>query len=324
MFKKSFVLFVVILAGVCFILEPPACAQQKFKVVIVMLSKRTKYMDGKDGMLAGLKKKGFDETRVEFEIKNAEDSEDKLKEIIKELKEKKPDLIMAISTKVTSVVSKEIKDIPIVLGLVSDPISAGLVKSMENSGNNVTGACTWVETAPVINVLRQLAPMKRLGYLCTSQEEQTNTQTAQFKKSESDLGYTTVISHVNTTEGAVDAARVLVGRVDAVFIGSGSIIAKNLEAITEVFIKFKIPTIVHADDKVEGGILLAVSVNSFQAGELSGEVAAEVLGGKQPSQVPLRFPKIYDIIVNLKTANKMGTTIPVSLLKIASKVIKNE
>lgn len=322
MLKRTFILLLIILFSSSFILE--AQAQEKFKVAIVRLSKRVKYLQGQEGMLSGLKEQGFDETKVEFEIKDAQDSNEKLLEIARELKGKKLDLIMTIATAPSVAVSREVQDTPIVFSLVSNPVSTGLVKSFESSGNNVTGASSWVATPPVINILREIIPMKRFGYLCNPEEEQTAVQTEDFKKFQDTLGYTLVVANVNTSEEAADAARSLVGRVDAIFIGSGSVISKGLGNITEVCNQFKIPTVVHADDKVEQGVLLAVSHNSFRAGKLTGQVAAEVLRGKHPSQIPISRPEKYDIIVNLKTAKDMGINIPVSILKIASKVIKNE
>lgn len=322
MLKKSFILLLIILFSSSFTLESQA--QGKFKVAIVRLSNRVKYLQGQEGMVSGLREQGFDETKVEFEIKDAQDSEEKLREIARELKGKKLDLIMTIATLPSVVVCREVKDTPIVFGLVSNPVSAGLVKSWESSGNNVTGASAWVATPPVINILREIIPMKRFGYLCNSEEEQTAVQTEDFKGFQDTLGYTLVIANAKTIEEATDAARSLVGRVDAIFIGSGSVISKGLEGITEVCKQFKIPTVVHADDKVEQGVLLAVSPNSFRAGELAGQTAAEVLRGKHPSQIPIKRPEKYDIIINLDTAKEIGISIPVSLLKIATKVIKEK
>lgn len=110
--KNNFILVLITVFGLCFISE--SLAQEKFKVAIVKSNNRVTYLEGQEGVLAGFKKEGFDESRVDFDIRNYEDNEAKALEIIKDLKGKNAEVIITLGTDATKQVFKEVKDIPVV------------------------------------------------------------------------------------------------------------------------------------------------------------------------------------------------------------------
>lgn len=320
--KKNFILVLITVLSLYFVSE--SSAQEKFKVAIVRSNSRVTYLEGQEGILAGFKKEGFDEAKLELEIRNYEDNEAKALEIIKDLKAKKVDVIITLGTDAAKQVFKEVKDIPIVFSQIVDPVSEGFAKSLESSGNNTTGTLTWLDMTIIVKVLREVCLAKRIGILYSENDTQSVAHKKQIEALQSSLGFTAVAANIKASEEAGDVVKSLVGRVDSVYISAGNTVAKGLDVILEVTNKFKIPNIAEASDKADKGALLAVTASRVKLGELAAKKAIEILNGKKPSDIPIEPLRSYDIIVNLKAAKGIEIDIPVSLLKITSKVIKNK
>lgn len=322
MVKKVFVLVLVIFVGLIFACT--AFAQEKIKVGILKYSDAAHYVETVNGILAKLKEEGFDETKVIFDIRSADGSKDKATEIAKEFRAKGMNVIMPIGTGALVSTHKEVKDIPIVFANIFNPIAlAGVAKSWESSGTNATGASNWVEMSAIVNTIKQVSPRsKRIGAFSVEEEPNTLIQVEDLKKLQDKMGIEVVDAKLTKSEEAGEVSRSLVGRVDAIYIGGGSLIDKGLKAILGVTTNAKLITVSHLEEKVKDGVLLAVSANSFKVGELGGKKAAQVLRGAKPSDIPIECLKTYDISVNLKTADTIGVKIPAGLLKIATKVIK--
>ncbi len=322
MLRRVFVLgLVVLMLGLC--IPAGVFAQEKVKVGILLFSSESGYPTSSKGILEGLKKEGFDETKVDFDIRNAQGNNENVTLIAKEFVDKKVNLIMPIGTPAAIGVYKIEKVIPIVFSNVFDALSAGIAKSLESSGTNATGSSTWVEMYNIVKVLRQICPGKRIGVLYTDTEKQTIAQLESFKKLQDTLGIIVIAVNVAKPDDAVGAAQSLVEQqVDSIFITGGTIVGKSIPAILEVVNKAKIPTAAHLPDRVKKGVLLAVSGDSFKVGELAGKKAAQVLKGAKPTNIPIEPLTFYDITINAKTAEVIGLTIPAKLLESAKEVIK--
>ncbi len=320
MAKRLFILTVIAMMGLStFSL---VLAQEKIKIGILRYSEESGYPDGQKGILEQLKKEGFDETKVDFDIRTAEGSKDKVAQIAKEFKDKKMNLIFALGTTPVIELYNQIKDIPIVATIVFDLVGAGVAKSWESSDTNVTGTCTWVDLSAMIQTLKQVSPVKRLGVLYNEKEVNAVLQLDELKKIEAKMGFVVIAANVANAEETGDVTRSLVGRVDSIFITGATTVGKGLKDIVEVANKSKIPTVAHLPDRSEKGVLVVVSANAFKLGELAGKKAAQILRGARPTDIPIETLKSYDIALNLKTAKTMGIKIPAALLRAATKIVE--
>jgi len=297
-------------------------AIKRFKIGILPYSSQAHYLRATKGIISQMQKEGFGEDKVIFEIKNAEGKKENVVTIAKEFKEMNVDVIMPIGTPAAVVTAKEIKDIPIVFSSVFDPVGSGIAASWESSGNNTTGSSTWVNVDSLVNVLRKIAPVKRIGVVYTEGEMQTVLQFEEFKKFQKKMGFT--VTGINLTNAADANAVVstLVGKVDAVFVGGGTVVAEAQDAILAITKPAKIITLTHLTERAEKGILLAVAANSFQLGELSGKKAAQVLKGVNPSFIAIEPLEQYELTFNLKTAKEMGLKVSQEFLKTIDKAIE--
>jgi len=311
----------LILAAV-FVFSREALAQEKIKIGILKISAAPHYETGVKGILQEFKKSGYDENRVKFDIRDAGGSMEKSSEIAGEFKKEAVDLVMSLGTVAAMGVSNAIKDIPVVFALVYDPLSAGLIKSWENSGNNVTGISNWVNIYSLVQVLRYVCPAKKIGVLYAQDEKNTIFQLEEFKKLQKEMGFEVVEANINKLEDLKPVLFSLYGRIDALYVGGETLLSAGIKDIVEDTIKYKIPTIAILQERLEAGVLFSVSSNSLENGELAAKKAIQVLEGAKPSDIAVEYLKKFDIGVNLKTAKLMGINIPVNLLEITSNAIK--
>lgn len=321
MARRLFVL-VLVVAVLGLYLPSSALAQEKIKIGIVKFSDIAHYNAALKGILERLKKEGFDESKVIFDIRDAEGKKEKVTEIAKEFKDKGMKLIMVIGTPAAVETYKQVKDIPVVFSTVFDPINSGIAKSWESSGTNTTGSSTWVEMVAIIKLLKDILPFKKLGVIYTEEEKHSVIQMEECKKAQDKMGFKVIAVNLSKPEDAAGAANSLVGQVEAIYVAGSTPVAKSMGTLFEITKKAKIPMVSYLEERVEQGCLLAISANSFQLGELAGKKAAQVLRGKKPADIPIEGLKQYDLTINMKTAKELDIKIPVSVLKSAKRVIQ--
>ncbi|MFH1397552.1 MAG: ABC transporter substrate-binding protein [Candidatus Omnitrophota bacterium] len=323
MVRKLFVLGLAILVlGLYF--PSGADAQGKINIGVLKFVDETRYVEAVKGFTDDLKKQGYDENNVDFDIRSAEGNNEKAGQIAKEFVDKKVNLILAIGTGGGIAAFKATKEIPIVGTIIFSYVGIGLAKSNASSGTNVTGSTTAVDAYSMIKILRQVSPAKRIGVLYCESEKNTVLQLEELKKLKSTLGYTVVEANVSKAEEAVQAVTDLVNqRVDSIVLtGSTTISNKVMPDIVEVTNKAKVPIFSHTSDRVKNGALLSISAEPYKLGELAGKKAVQVLKGAKPSDIPIESLTFYDITINASTAKAIGLVIPAKLLESAKQVIK--
>ena len=104
------------------------------------------------------------------------------------------------------------------------------------------------------------------------------------------------------------AAKSLVNRVEAIFIGNDNTVVSGLEALVKVCLKEKIPLFVSDPDSVNRGALAAYAYDQRQMGEQVGNMVAEVLKGKNPGDMPVERASNLKFSLNPQTAEHLKIT----------------
>jgi putative ABC transport system substrate-binding protein len=317
--KRTFLIMtvVVLMTGLGF-----GKALAETKVGIFLWSDEERYRDTRDGMLAALKKEGFAEPKVKFVQENAGGNKAKAAEIAKKFNSKSYSLILVLGTSAAVALAQEVRDVPIVFGMVHDPVESKIASGWKSSGNNTTGSSPKVNVTKIIAVLKQIAPVKQLAVVYTPGEKNSELQLKEMQAEQSASGIKIVPVPIANKD---DAARLLddvVRSVDAVYLSGSTGVDKTLPIIVEKTTKAKIVTISNLEDRVEMGAMIGVYSNAAAVGQLAGEKAAKVLKGAKPSSIPIETLKRYDMIVNMKTVKATGVQIPQSLLQSATRLIE--
>jgi putative tryptophan/tyrosine transport system substrate-binding protein len=217
-------------------------------------------------------------------------------------------------------------EIPIVFAIGSDPVQAGLVASLNRPGGNVTGISTmnldlgtkWVE------LLHELLPMaKRFAVLvnlvspASARSLITGTQAAALT-----IGMQIEFVFASIEE-EIDAAFAGLGaRSQGLIIHPDTLFTQQRGNLATLAIREKLPALYSTRNFPQAGGLMSYGSSFLDAHRRVGVYAGRILKGSKPSELPVQRATKFDFVVNLKTAEALGFTIPETLLATADEVIQ--
>lgn len=297
-------------------------ADGKLKIGVVQIVQHGSLDEANRGFVDGLKKRGYDESKVEFDQENAQGDQSNLKTIISRFKGEKMNLICAIATPAAQAAANEIRDVPIVGTAITDYVSAKLVQNNEKPGGNLTGVS---DLAPMENQMEMglaLVPQaKTIGLIYCSSEVNSEIQANMMKDYCSKHGLAVEERTVNNVNDIQQVAESLVGKVDFIYVPTDNTLASSIPTLMKVTDANKIPVIVGADLMAKDGALAALSVDYYKLGLQTGELAADILDGKvKPESAPIQHQKEFTIVINKQDAEILGIKIPEEIAKNAQMV----
>ena len=135
------------------------------------------------GIVDGLKEAGYSGDNIKLTVLNAEGDQSKIQTMSKQLVAAKNDVVIGIATPAAQGLASATKDIPVVMGAISDPVGAKLVKNLKKPEGNVTGVSNQVPIKQTVELIQEVTPSaKTIGVLYASSEDNSVSQVAQFKK----------------------------------------------------------------------------------------------------------------------------------------------
>jgi len=278
----------------------------------------------RDGFVAGMKQAGYVEGKdVQYDFQNAQGEMTTAQAIARKFVSDKVAMIFSIATPTSQAAAKATKDIPIVFGAVTDPVGAGIVRSPQRPGGNVTGVSDLVPVHEQIGLLLEIVPkVKRLGWVYNAGEANSQYAKKLIEAECKKRGLILVTATVANSNEVYAAAKSLVGRVDALYVAVDNTTASAVESLVKVAEDAKLPLLASDTGLVERGALATIGTDYFSVGKMSAETAARILKGERPGDIPVRFAQGQDLWVNLKSAKRMGVTVPEAVVKRAKKVIR--
>ncbi len=229
------------------------------------------------------------EKGVEFDIAydNCNADSNLMNQIIANFITDDVDLMVGVATPVAMAMQSaaEDTDIPVVFAAVSDPVSAGLVKSLENPGANITGTSDYLDTKSVLNLIFAADPdAKKIGLLYDVGQDSSATPIAKAKEELGNRGVE-VIERTGTTVDEISlAAQALVSDgVDAVFTPTDNTVMKAELSIYEIFANAGIPHYTGADSFALNGAFLGYGVDYVKLGSETADMIAQILVDKKPA-----------------------------------------
>jgi len=270
----------------------------------------------RQGFIDALKENGFEEGKnVKFDMLNAEGSPDTALTISQKFASEKKDLIFAIATPSAQASAQATTDIPILITAVTDPVSAGLVDSIEKPGGNVTGTTDMNPVKEQLALVSQLTTGTRVGLLYNTGETNSEVQVNIAKEAAKDLGLTLELAGVTNSSEVKQAAESLVGKIDAFYIPTDNTVVSALDTVVAVAESNKLPVVVGEGDSVKNGGLITYGLDYYKLGYQTGEMAIKVLKGEaKPADMPIETQKDLKLYINETEAKKIGITIPQELL----------
>ena len=299
-----------------------AASKDKVTVGIVQIVEHAALDVASKGFVDGMAAKGFKEGQnVVYDRQNAQADQSNLRTIAERFINNKTDLICAIATPAAQVVANATQDIPIVATAVTDYEAAKLVKSNAKPGTNVTGTSDMNLVEAQLDLILKLVPAtKTVGVIYNSSEVNSQVQVDLLKGCAKTKGVEIKEATVNNVNDIQQAARSLLGNVQAIYVPTDNVLASAMPALAMVTEEAKLPVIAGEGGMVKSGGVATLGLDYYKLGKQSGEMAADILSGKaKPQDMPIQTQKEFNIIINEENAKKIGLTIPKEILDKVAK-----
>lgn len=320
----AFFIFSVVLSGCGSRTISSGSTEKMITIGITQIVEHPALDSAREGFIKALKDNGYVEGKnVTFIQENAQGDMSTAQTIAKKFVDKNVDLIFSIATPTTQAVKKATSTIPIVFTAVTDPVAAGLVKSFDKPGGNVTGTSDMEPINDQLKLIKDLVPgAKRIGIIYNAGEVNSTVQVKIAKDDAASLGYSIVEATVSNSSEVNQAAQSLVGKVDAIWLPTDNTVASSVAAIIKVANSAKIPVVAAEKGMVEGGSLATLGISYSDLGYQAGLMAIKILKGEKPANIKVETAKNLQLIINQKEADAIGLKIPDSIMKRAQEVIK--
>ncbi|MDI6809686.1 MAG: ABC transporter substrate-binding protein [Candidatus Eisenbacteria bacterium] len=236
--------------------------------------------------------------------------------------QKRSSVILTIGTEATQLVSSRIKDRPVVFCMVLGPAKSGLVKSLESSGNNLSGASLDIPVKMQFEKFKTLVPdLRNLGVLCTAETESRVRSAEPIARS---LGITLISVKVSSEKEIPQALEWLKGQTEGLWALPDAAIftPSSTEQLLLFTLRNGVPFMGLSSAYVRAGALFSLDCDYADIGRQAGEIALSVLSGKSPSQIPIARPRKVLVSLNEKTAKRIGLKIPAPVLRSADSVVR--
>lgn len=264
---------------------------------------------------------------AQYDLQNANGDANTAASIANKFQSEKVTLAVGIATPTAQSLVNTLKTTPVVFSAVTDPVKAGLVRSLKKGGRNVTGVSDMTPVKQQIELLLRIKKIKRLGHIYTSSEENAVVLAGIVKQACRELRIEYVETTVSKSSEVKQAVQAIIRRVDALYISTDNTVVSAMSAVADVAMKAKVPIMSADPTSAEGyPVLAAWGFDYYKMGRVTGRMIAEILRGKKPEQMPTRFmtsTSDIDLLVNLDVARKLGLTIPKDIVKNANKVVQN-
>jgi ABC-type uncharacterized transport system substrate-binding protein len=276
------------------------------------------------GLRNGLKGAGLVEHR-DYELKtaNAQGDMTSLHGMVDAALADGADLLLTISTQVLQSASHRARGIPIVFTMVANPFAAGIAKSESDHLPNVTGSYGSNDADTLIPIIKELVPgAKRIGSLFVPTEVNSVYANELVARAAKVAGLELVALGVNSSSEASDVTQSLCGQpIDLICLPNSNLAASSFPTIAQVAKRAKIPIFGFLGSIAPQGAVLVLTRDYVDMGYDSGQIAARVMRGEKPGEIPLHQCRKTRLLINRSAAKSAGILIPESLLKRADLVI---
>ena len=283
--KKFLVSMMAVLTAILLVACSNASNKKMVHVGVLQYVEHPSLSAARKGFIEELKKEGYvDGKNIKIDYQNAQGDQSNLQTISQSLIEDN-DLMLAIATPAAQSLSSLTKDKPILFTAVTDPVSAKLVKSMDNVGSNVTGTSDMSPINKQVELLKKVLPnTKKVGIMYTTSERNSEVQVEEAKKYFKKAGIETVV----------------------IFIPTDNTIVSAINTLVDLSKETKIPVVGGDAGSVEKGVLFTYGTNYEALGRQTGKLAGRVIRGEKIKDVDAEYPKTLNVVINHDMAKELG------------------
>ena len=275
----------------------------------------------------GLRESGFvDGHNITFESRWARGHYNELPAMAADLVNRQVDVLVGVAA-AQNAAKLSTTTIPIVFVMGGDPVKAGLVKSINRPGGNVTGSVILgiTEMMPKkFGLLRELVPgIRNIGAVIDSNFSAGSQQLNQLKEAALKVGQQITVAMAGNDTELDSAFTMLAGeQVSALLVAASPYFDTRQDRFIAFATKHRLPAMYQFREFAVAGGLISYGPSFTDAYRQAGAYTGQILKGAQPGDLPVVQSSRFELVVNLKTAKSIGLTIPHTLLALADDVIE--
>jgi putative ABC transport system substrate-binding protein len=287
---------------------PGAALAKTYKIGVTQIVSHPALDADQKGFEQALKDAGID---AKYDYQNAQGDMSNAQAIARKFKGDDLDLVHSIATPTSQAIVKVITKTPVVYSSVTDPVDAGLVKTMGPAGGNVTGVSDAWPYERQVKLHHEMVPSaKKWGTIYNAGDANSVKSMTWARAAMKKYGLEYIEVTVSTSAEVHMAAQSLADRVDAVFIISDNTVVSAFESLVKVCNDKNKPLFGGGTESVPRGAIAALGFDYFQVGYTAGLKAVQILkDGKSAGDVPSSLTKQLKLVVNLKAAEAQGITL---------------
>lgn len=224
------------------------------------------------------------------------------------------DMIIAIATPAASAAfaATEGTDIPVIFCAVSDPVAVDLVDSMDNPGDLCTGTSDVLDMEAHVDMIQAFLPeVSTIGVVYTTSEANSITQLSNLKKVCDERGISVEAVGIQNDADIPSAANTLAGKCDCFLNFTDNKVVNNLPVLLEAADAAGIPIFGSEEEQVRNGCAASMSIDYVALGEITGDMALEVLiDGADAAAMAVKTTSDATPVINSKFLSELGIAIP--------------
>jgi putative tryptophan/tyrosine transport system substrate-binding protein len=275
----------------------------------------------------GLRELGYVEGQnISIEPRYAQGKLDQLPDLAGELVHLKVDVIVVGGSTATGAAKKATRQIPIVMAHGSDPVELGFVASLAKPRGNITGL---THLAPELGgkrleLLKDIVPqLTRIAVLTDPGAGGHGPQIKELEVAAPALGLKLQRVEVRAANDLESGfAAITRDRVGALVGLQLPTLDRLRKQIVDLAAKHRLPAVHPNNEYVEAGGLMCYSADIVALFRRAATYVDKILKGAKPAELPVEQPTKFELVINLKTAQQIGITIPPNVLARADKVIR--
>lgn len=276
---------------------------------------------------AGLRELGYVEGRnLIIEWRFADGKPERLAGMAHELVQLNVDVIVTAASQPTAAAQKATTTIPIVIGSAGDPVASGFVQSLARPGGNITGVSeNAVDIVPkLLEMLVRIRPKLSLVAVLTNPDNAALAGRLKvIQDAAQSIGVATLATEARNAKEIGDAfALMALKKAEALIVPVDPVFILQWRLIAELALKHRLPSTAGAGEYAQAGGLLSYGSNFPDNYRRSATYVDKILKGAKPADLPVEQPTKFELIINRKTAQALGLTIPQSILTGADRVIE--
>ncbi len=276
---------------------------------------------------AGLAEHGWIEGRnIAIDIRYLGGRLNRIPALVAELLRANVEVIVTSGTQLTQGVQKASPTIPIVMAGIGDPVSAGVVKSLSRPGGSTTGLSL---LAPELAGKRLELAKEALGHLAhvaiiwNPENQSVKLRYEETAAAARKLGVVLTSIQVRQSSDIATELHAAAGAgAHALMTTEDALLFASRKQIADLALKLRLPAISGFRSFADAGALLSYGPNTLDLWSRAATFVQKIFNGEKPADIPVEQPTKFELVINLKTAKKLGLTVPNSLLTRADEVIE--